>query len=241
MEFFITAFLLGFTYSPHCAGMCGPIALAFPINKSSAFRKMGIILLYNSGRIITYGILGLVFGFFGRGIQLAGFQQIVSIALGVIIIAVAVFPVLLKPGSYLSHLLKKYTDTISMAFVRHLGTANVFSYIIIGLLNGLLPCGLVYLALAASLMAGNIIDSALYMVFFGIGTIPVLSIIIFFKASLQFIIQKKLRKIIPWLTILIGILFILRGLNLGIKYISPKQEMLKPAKKIESGPPPCCR
>jgi len=237
---FITAFLLGFTYSPHCAGMCGPLALAFPTIQSGYAKKLWLVFLYNLGRITTYFCLGLIFGLFGRGIHLAGFQQITTIFLGITIILAALTPWFVKPSSFMLLFLKKFTDKFSWYFAKTLGSQNKLTYLIIGLLNGLLPCGLVYLAVAASLLMNNVIDSGLYMAFFGLGTVPIMSAIILFKTRIQSLLQRKIRKIIPWLTIIIGILFILRGLNLGIKYISPASEVLKPASKIESGPPPCC-
>jgi len=238
---FLTALLLGLTYSPHCAGMCGPIVLTFPLTTENFLKKISAIIFYNIGKTSTYALLGLVFGIFGRGIQLGGIQQIVSIILGIIVIIVALFPVLSGKMQIISHFFKKITDNLTRVFVRNLGSANTFSFLIVGFLNGILPCGLVYVALAASMLQHSLTNSILYMVFFGLGTIPVLSVIIFFKTGLQFMFRKKLRKIIPWITVIIGILFILRGLNLGIKYISPKAEMLEPVKKIENEPPPCCK
>lgn len=241
MGYLLTAFILGITYSPHCAGMCGPIALAFPLQNNKAFFKFMAILFYSLGRITTYGLLGFIFGFFGKGIQLAGFQQIVSVILGIIIILITIFPGIYKGNNFVSGTISKFGNKISFSFAKIMGLDKQGTYFIIGLLNGLLPCGLVYLALAASLLSGNVLDGLLYMVFFGLGTVPVLALIILFKSSFQFFYQKKLKKIIPVISIIIGLLFIFRGLGLGIKYISPKDKALIINTKENTETPECCR
>ena len=241
MSLLIAAFILGITYSPHCAGMCGPIALAFPLQNNKSFFKFIAIFLYSTGRILTYGLMGLIFGFFGQGIQLAGLQQYLSVFLGVMIILIAIFPQLYKGNNIISRSISGIGNKISFRFSKLMGLSNPLTYFIIGLLNGLLPCGLVYMALAGSLLTANPFEGFLYMLFFGLGTVPILALIIYFKTGVQVLFQKKLRKIIPVLTILIGILFVLRGLDLGIKYISPKDKALKIKIEEKNNVPECCR
>ena len=74
-----TALVLGLAGSFHCIGMCGPIAFVIPVDRSSKSRMIFQIFLYNLGRIITYSLIGVLFGLIGKGLYLAGFQQRLSI------------------------------------------------------------------------------------------------------------------------------------------------------------------
>jgi len=92
----------------------------------------------------------------------------------------------------------------------------------IGFLNGFLPCGLVYIAVFGAIAAGNIAQGSLYMVLFGAGTIPLMTTAVYFSGFLKGNRKQKIQKLIPVFVVLMGTLFILRGLGLGIPYISPK-------------------
>ena len=199
--FITAAILLGLVGSFHCVGMCGPIALALPISHSGWLQKVLGTLLYNIGRAITYAAMGAVFGVLGEGIQLGGFQSWVSIAMGVIMVLSVLFPVLFRNRS-------------------------LFSLFVIGLLNGLLPCGLVYVALAGAIATGGVTNGALFMFLFGLGTLPMLAAVTLLGNALSGPFKTAINKLVPYVVVIIGVLFILRGLNLGIPYISP------PAKKL---------
>ena len=92
MEFLLAALSLGFLGSFHCVGMCGPIALALPLNKTSKFARVVGGLIYNSGRILTYSLLGIIFGLLGKSFVIAGYQQLLSIVLGVLILLIVFLP-----------------------------------------------------------------------------------------------------------------------------------------------------
>ncbi|MGZ4043606.1 MAG: sulfite exporter TauE/SafE family protein, partial [Bacteroidia bacterium] len=88
----VAAISLGLLGSFHCIGMCGPIALALPVHQATVFRKVVAILLYNSGRIITYSLLGLLFGIIGQGFAVFGLQQVLSVSLGTLILLSIILP-----------------------------------------------------------------------------------------------------------------------------------------------------
>ena len=223
LEFF-SALALGFVGSLHCAGMCGPIAIALPLNNQTWLSRILGGLLYNFGRTITYGLLGAIVGLAGLGLALGGLQQWVSIILGTLMILAVLVPLLGSAGKKITGITDKITVHLKKPFIKLFRMRSYSSLFLIGLLNGFLPCGLVYIALAGALVMSHFYQGSLYMIFFGLGTIPMLLAISVAGNILSQKVRQKLSKIIPVFIILLGILFILRGLNLGIPYISPKLE-----------------
>lgn len=222
MELFITAITLGLFGSLHCVGMCGPIALALPVNnRSLAFRLISIVI-YNSGRILTYAVLGIVFGSLGQGFAFFGLQQILSVTLGCIILLSLILPHnFFRKYSLTRHLyslFSKLKENLSALFKKRSLTA-LFN---IGLLNGLLPCGLIYIAITGALALGTMIDGALFMVVFGLGTVPAMFAVSLFSNLLNVKFRTRITKVVPYIVSIMAVLLILRGLNLGIPYISPE-------------------
>lgn len=214
-----TAFLLGFLGSFHCLGMCGPIALAISARDNAPFLRNKII--YNLGRTLTYSILGAIIGMIGFSLALAGIQQWISIGMGVLILLMAFFykraeRVITQSGLFGA--VSKLKSSLGY-FLKKGGSAAFFAS---GVLNGLLPCGMVYIALIASLALQNPLNGAIYMFFFGIGTIPMLIAVMVSGKILSIKIRTRLTNALPYLAMFIGILFIVRGLGLGIHYVSPK-------------------
>jgi sulfite exporter TauE/SafE len=223
-----TAFILGLVGSVHCAGMCGPLALALPASASGSGRFMAGRLAYNLGRILTYCLLGTVFGLAGKTLFLAGLQRWVSIVLGVVLLTsvVAVRKLALwRPVTVLMGQLKAPMSQL-------LRRSSLGSLAILGLLNGLLPCGLVYVAGAGSLATGDIVAGAKYMAFFGFGTLPMMLAISLSGALVPIRLRLKLRGAIPVCVVALGVLLILRGMSLGISYLSPDLST--------GGSPDCC-
>jgi len=223
----ITAFTIGLIGSLHCIGMCGPIAVAIPLHKQNWLIKISGGLLYNSGRIITYGILGALFGLLGRGIQLAGLQQWASIGIGIVMILSVVFPFLFKEKIQLDKIFTGYAGRLIGSFRKLFTKSSLGSLLLIGLLNGLLPCGLVYMAIAGAINTNDVMMGVAFMVMFGIGTTPALLIVSLAGNVVSIGFRNKVKKVIPVFIIILGILFILRGMNLGIPYVSPKTEKLE--------------
>lgn len=217
-----TAFVFGILSSVHCAGMCGPIALALPSAKNSS-RPYFIFsrILYNSGRVLTYTFLGLLIGFLGKGIALAGYQQGISITLGLLLLLMAIFSINPERITEKMGWMRKFYQFISRKLGKKLQKPNALSFLSIGVLNGFLPCGIVYIALLASLAFGGIQESAAYMFLFGLGTFPMMLSLSLLGGWMQLKYRKMLQKSVPYVIGIFAILLILRGLNLGIPLISP--------------------
>ena len=218
----LAAFLVGLVGSLHCIGMCGPIAIALPVPDSSNFSFFTGRILYNLGRVVTYSFLGAILGLLGGRIALAGAQQVVSIILGVVIIIAVLLPQKYK-NYFAQH---PVTQKLAQPLKENIGVLfrkGTFSAMfLIGILNGFLPCGLVYVALAGAIASGNAISGAAVMILFGLGTVPAMFAATIFGKFINVGIRTKIRKAVPILAIILGIIFVLRGLNLGIPYLSPK-------------------
>lgn len=218
---YIAALVLGFAGSFHCVGMCGPIALALPVHRKNNFIKTLSILSYNIGRAISYSVLGALIGIIGRSFALAGFQQILSVASGIILLLFFLYEKRItqmisgtvSPAGYVS----KLKTAIFKSFRSNSG-AKLFS---IGLLNGLLPCGFVYMGLTGALATGSSAGGAFFMFIFGVGTLPAMFTVAYAGQMISAEIRNKIRKVVPVFVIGMAFLLIMRGLNLGIPYISP--------------------
>ena len=238
---FLSALILGLVGSFHCVGMCGPIAVALPINSSTWFTRITGVLLYNIGRTVTYGVMGAVFGVLGEGIQLGGFQRWVSIAMGAIMILTVVFPFLFKNTELFNKYIYGYVDKLKNSIGPLFSNSSFGSLFIIGLLNGLLPCGLVYVALAGAIASGGVASGSLYMFIFGLGTLPMLAVVSLAGNLITGGFKSKINKLIPYVIVLIGALFILRGLQLGIPYVSPPEKVMHINSEADStGVRGCC-
>ena len=236
--FLATAFLLGFLGSFHCAGMCGPIAIALPVGKSSWINRLLGVLTYNAGRGLTYMLMGGIIGLLGMGISMAGFQQWASIIAGSVMILFVIVPMIFSRTKTKGGIFAKLTSFLQRKLSPLFKNASYGSLFTIGLLNGILPCGLVYVALAGALNMHGVVSSMLFMGAFAVGTMPVMSALAVTGSFLSLKIRTLINKISPYIIILLGVLFILRGLSLGIPYISPKSEALTPVvEKAHS----CCK
>jgi uncharacterized protein len=212
-----TAFILGLAGSLHCAGMCGPLALALP----APHRRLPVFVAgrfaYNAGRVLTYCLLGLAFGLVGQVFTFAGFQQSMSIALGIALLAGLILSPRLVRWSPITRLVNLLKGRMSGLLRQRSLTALA----VLGLLNGLLPCGLVYVACAGAAATGNLVRGAEYMALFGIGTIPMMLAISLSGSLVPMRIRLRLTKAIPVAVGLLAALLILRGMSLGIPYVSP--------------------
>ncbi|WP_264509475.1 sulfite exporter TauE/SafE family protein [Flavobacterium sp. N1719] len=216
-----TALLLGIISSLHCVGMCGPIALMLPVDRTNPSRKALQILVYHLGRLTAYGLLGLVFGLLGRGFYLAGMQQHLSITVGVLMIVVAVLPEKVLARYNFSKPVYKAIAAIKSHLGQQFKRKSVDALFTIGLLNGFLPCGMVYAALFGALAMPNLMSSMSYMFLYGIGTVPLLSAVVYASQWISRPVRQRIQKLIPVVAVCIGLLFIVRGLGLGIPYVSP--------------------
>ena len=216
-----TALFFGLISSFHCIGMCGPIAMMLPVDHKNPSKKALQILTYHLGRLTAYGSLGLVFGILGRGFYLAGLQQTISITVGALMILVVVIPEKIFAKYNFSRPIYQLISKVKTALGSQFKRKSADALLTIGFLNGLLPCGLVYAALFGAIAMQNVTLSISYMLLYGLGTIPMMSAVVYVTNFLSFPIRNKLQKVIPIVSIIIGTLFILRGLGLDISYVSP--------------------
>jgi len=170
-------------------------------------------ILYNFGRILTYAFLGFLFGILGLGATIAGYQNVLSIVLGILIILFALFPRIKLPGkarSLYTDFTNKLTGHISSLYKSDASYTPFF----IGLLNGFLPCGFVVTALAAALITSTTFHSAIYMALFGLGTLPVMLMLNLAPGFISPKLRSKLRPFSTYFAIIIGLILIYRGYSM---------------------------
>lgn len=206
--------------------MCGPIAFVLPVNKNNKLQTVFGTGLYHAGRLLSYSIIGLLFGLLGRGLYLAGFQQRLSILIGVIMILIVITPTRLLNRFQVTRPLYQLIGKVKYKLGLYLNKSSMKALFSIGFFNGFLPCGLVYMALLGAISTGDLIDGATYMAVFGLGTIPLMTGAVFLGNFLKVSVRNKIQKAIPIFVVIIGLLFILRGLGLGIPYVSPTDTQL---------------
>lgn len=216
----LSGFAIGAMGSFHCIGMCGPLALSIPAPQENKPALYTSISLYNLGRSMMYGMIGLLFGLLGTPFRLWGLQQFISIIAGVLLLIFVL-------SRFRFHLPFKWFNDFTNWVQVTLRSAlqkekSMSSYFFIGLINGLLPCGLVYVAIVAALAAGNAWLGGLVMFAFGLGTIPMMASLMLFGRKLGQHQRILIRRVMPYFVSVMACLLILRGLNLGIPFVSPK-------------------
>jgi uncharacterized protein len=220
---------LGFISSMHCVGMCGPLALALPIDHLSFSNKIAATTLYHAGRIITYILLGILFGTVGKGFYLAGWQQAFSVATGIIMLLIIIFYFGLKKCFRLKWV-ENFNWTIQKSIGYFLSKRNYSSYFLLGFANGLLPCGMVYIAIGTALVTGDPLHSAIFMAGFGLATVPALLLLTGISKSLNAMVRNRIKRITPFIMALVATLLIVRGINTNISYPAPlKQQQNLPS------------
>lgn len=217
----LSAIIFGLLGSFHCVGMCGPIAFMLPVDRSNSYKKVFQIFTYHLGRLLAYGLIGLFFGLVGKSLYIFGIQQQLSIVIGILMIIIVLIPVQRFNKYNFSKPLYKLISKVKSALGKSLQKRTADTFLTIGFLNGFLPCGLVYMAVFASLTMQSTFESSLYMVLFGLGTIPLMTTAIYLGKFLNTTVKQRIQKAIPVFVVVIGVLFIIRGLGLGIPYLSP--------------------
>jgi sulfite exporter TauE/SafE len=227
---FVTALILGLSANLHCLGMCGPIALSAPLNHSSLFHKISSIIQYNAGRIGVYSLLGFLTGFVGLSLSTLGVLQWASMIAGAGIILYAWKNYLEKFLPSLS-LPLSFIPSGTMSFILH--KSGPWKLILLGILNGILPCGMVYLGLIHSLLSPTPLEASMAMFFFGIGTLPIMVSLQLVSTTFTQQLRRRLTKAVPIVLTLVGSLMILRGANLGIPFVSPSIQK-KQTQKVQN-------
>ncbi|MAN59586.1 MAG: hypothetical protein CMC08_07100 [Flavobacteriaceae bacterium] len=218
----LSAFIFGLLGSFHCVGMCGPIAFLLPVDHKNPLRKTGQIFLYHAGRLMAYAIIGLLFGLLGKSFYLFGMQQYLTIGVGILMIAVVVIPQRTFQKYNFSKPIFRLISKVKSELGLALKKKSPDTFLTIGFLNGFLPCGLVYMAVFGALATGSAAEGSMYMALFGAGTVPLMTTAIYLGNFLNAQLRQRIRKSLPILVVIIGCLFIVRGLGLGIAYVSPK-------------------
>lgn len=218
----IAGFTLGLTGSLHCIGMCGPLSLALPTWQLSKTKKFVSLLSYQFGRVITYSLLGLIFGIAGHGFYIAGIQQWFSMILGTLVLCSALLYFIQRHSINLSFLTSFYTSVQRWIGKILKTNPGISGFLLLGLANGLLPCGMIYIAIATTLSFIHLNQSVSFMTMFGLGTLPAMMLVAYSGQVIKPSIRVLFRKAIPYMIAIMGVMLILRGLNLGVLFLSPK-------------------
>lgn len=215
VTFLLMALVLGLGGSLHCLAMCGPLVMRIPFAKNN--HGLWQTILYHLGKSTAYGTLGVLFGLIGKGFTIFNWQQALSILAGIIMLLLAFMPQIQKrfSGHYL------FSKQLGNVLKKMQASPVWWHFVAIGFLNGYLPCGLVYTALAGATVTAGAWQGFLFMFVFGMGTLPALSVLSFFSHSLQGQYRQRLKSVSMIFSLAIGVLLIMRGLNLNIPYISP--------------------
>jgi sulfite exporter TauE/SafE len=200
--------------------------MMLPVDYTNQVKRATQLLTYHLGRLMAYATIGLIFGCLGKGFFLAGLQQKMSVFVGIAMILVVLIPEKLFSRYNFSKPVYRLISKIKTSLGSHFKNKSYHSLFIIGLLNGFLPCAMVYVALFGAIAMQSASFGILYMILFGLGTIPLMTMVVYLNAMIRLPFKTKIQKWIPYVAVVIGCLFILRGLGLGIPYISPSNMSL---------------
>lgn len=220
----VVGFLMGFIGSVHCIGMCGPLTMALPFSQQKHISKYLSILLFHIGKIVSYALLGLIVGFFGKQLFVIESQQGISIVIGILMVIYVLWVYVIRMNTSFNPFQFMQAPVLK-ALRKLINNKKMYVFFLLGLLNGLLPCGLVYLALGSAMSTGSSIEAAIFMALFSIGTMPALIIVALGTQVVGIEWRRKFQKSLPFFIFGMGVILILRGMNLGIPLVSPHIEL----------------
>lgn len=206
------AFSMGLLSSFHCIGMCGPIALALPIHKGTRFQQWSGLTIYNSGRIVSYSMLGLLTGTIGASLAWVGFLRYLSILAGIVMLFYVFWPARLDIYFHPPIFWVRFVNALKKRMSAMLQSRSVGSWLMLGIFNGLIPCGMVYMALVSSVATGSVAGGGVYMMIFGLGTLPAMISVGVAKQKFPPALRSRIRKLMPVMLAVAGIILVLRGI-----------------------------
>jgi len=206
------AFTMGLMSSFHCIGMCGPIALALPVQKGNPLQKFSGLFVYNGGRALTYAALGAAIGSVGSSLAWLGYMRYLSIFAGILMLVFVFWPSRIDRYFHPPRFWQQALNHVKRRMAEMLHSRKMHGWFLLGILNGLLPCGLVYLALISSIATGSIFGGAIFMFLFGIGTLPMMMTIGFLKNRITPSIRTQMRKLTPVMLAIAGLWMVGRGI-----------------------------
>lgn len=215
MDWIVAGLAFGFFGSVHCVGMCGPLALSLPGAPHTRWRYAVERLVYNLGRAVTYTTLGGAVGALGALLSLSPVQQWISIGIGGIMILGALVPWVSRRVSRLEQIPARFLGRVMQPIQAMYRRGGFLAMLGVGLLNGLLPCGFVYAALATAVTAGSVYTSMSFMAAFGLGTLPAMFAVSLLGRLVSATWRVRLQRLVPIGLVIVGVLLVLRGLSLG--------------------------
>ena len=231
ISIFLPAFFIGLMGSVHCVGMCGPLALALPMQENN---KWAAIVLYLSGKTFTYSLLGLFFGLFGSSFVIAGLQQVLSVLLGIGMLCIAIALFFKKAWFHGGAFSSWASMAVSRWFIKVMESRSVLAPVLFGMLNGLLPCGLVYMGIIGAMATASARGGMLYMAAFGVGTMPAMLLFLLMAKKLSFKGRMFIQNMTPFLLVVLAGLLVVRGLGLAVPYLSPALSEASVVEKVAS-------
>jgi uncharacterized protein len=209
VTWFVAGAVLGLAGSLHCAGMCGPLLLV--IHGRMAGSRVPRLGLYHASRILMYALLGIPAGYASRVLSFGVTGRTIAAIAGTLLIMAAL-------GSAAGLYGHSIANAWSSAAVRLGGRAAMMarhhpwrSQVLLGAVNGVLPCGLVYAAVAGAAAAGTIRSAVVFMIGFGAGTLPLLGAITLSAVAVPAAARRRLRFVAPVLMALAGVLLVVRA------------------------------
>lgn len=204
---------LGLIGSLHCIMMCGPLVLGVSrLSESSGVHLVRHSIIYNLGRVFAYVILGLCFALIGEVFSIIGFQRVLSLGTGILLVLLILFSMNIERALFKSskfkNIYQRYLNFITSKLASLAKTRPAF----LGFLNGLLPCGMVYVALAGALTAPSMIDGMIFMLSFGLGTLPMMITIMVGAKWLLNFRAFRIKNVVSVGQLILGIYLIARGL-----------------------------
>ena len=210
----VSGLALGLAASGHCMMMCGPLALALggTLARASRVDRVRTVALYHAGRALIYLLLALPAGVIGQTLAWSGFSRGLSIVAGLLLLAAAAGILHTPLAGSLARSVGAAASRGCAAALRWRRVHPISGSLASGAANGLLPCGLVYAAIAAATGLGDAGDAAVLMAGFGLGTMPALVAMSVAPAWVPITVRRRMSRLRPWLLAATAVLLIARGL-----------------------------